>query len=255
MLGMNCGAMAGERWGMMTGPLDQASGSGGERLPEPLPRDPFILFQAWFNQARTRGAQPNPNAFTLATLDPDGRLSARIVLCKGIDSRSGHIVFYTNYLGRKGLALTAHPRAAAVFHWDHADRQVRIEGPVTRSPAAESDAYFKSRPWPSRIGAWASDQSRPIESREALARKVEEACVRFGIDPAHPPRAREEVEIPRPPHWGGFRLWAERVELWAGGEGRLHDRAEWVRKLRASTGAEGDAWEAESDWATCRLQP
>ncbi|MFN7020952.1 MAG: pyridoxamine 5'-phosphate oxidase [Phycisphaerales bacterium] len=240
---------------MMHGPMDQADRPGSQRLPEPLPREPFGLFRAWFDQARARAAQPNPNAFTLATLDPDGRLGARIVLCKGIDRASGHIVFYTNYLGRKGLALTAHPRAAAVFHWDHADRQVRIEGPVTRSPAAESDAYFRSRPWPSRIGAWASEQSRPIESRAALARKVEEVCARFGIDPARPPLEGQEVEIPRPPHWGGFRLWAERVEVWAAGEGRLHDRAEWVRKLRACRNADADGWEADSDWATCRLQP
>lgn len=243
---------------MLTGPMDQTPGSGGvnsDQLPDPLPAEPFGLFRSWFDHAERRRDQPNPNAFTLATLDADGRLGARIVLCKGMDPVSGRIVFYTNYLGRKGLALAANARAAAVFHWDHLDRQVRMEGPVTRSPASESDAYFRSRPWISRIGAWASEQSRPVASRDALERQVREACARFGIDPDHPPAPGASIEIPRPPHWGGFRLWAERVEVWTAGEGRLHDRAIWQRTLRPSKGADCDGWAPDSGWASTRLQP
>ena len=137
---------------------DRAS-TPGSLLPEPLPADPFPLFTRWFNQAQAATAQPNPNAMTLASVGENGRPAARIVLCKDIDAASGHIVFHTNYRGRKGRELERHPFAAAVFHWDALDRQARLEGPVERSPESESDAYFRSRPWLSRIGAWVSDQS------------------------------------------------------------------------------------------------
>ena len=157
-----------------------------------------------------------------------------ILLCKGIDLASGHIVFYTNERGRKGREMLTNPFAAAVFHWDALDRQVRIEGPIARSPAAESDAYFRSPlPWLSRIGAWVSDQSEPIRSRAALEEKLDRTLRRFGIDPKSPPPIETKMEIPRPPHWSGFRLYADRVELWCAGAGRLHDRAAWTRTLRA----------------------
>ena len=221
---------------------------GAPTLPDPLPTDPVAVFRLWFDEAREKRVQPNPNAFTLATIDPDGRPSARIVLCKQIIADPGAIVFYTNYQGRKGLALTAHPRAAAVFHWDVLDRQVRIEGPVTRSPAAESDAYFASRPWQSRVGAWASDQSRPIASRAALLEQVRarmaELGLRSGVGDG------EDPSIPRPPHWGGLRIWIERIELWVGGPGRVHDRAAWSRELVPS----GESMAAGA-WASTRLQP
>ncbi|HZW08387.1 MAG TPA: pyridoxamine 5'-phosphate oxidase [Phycisphaerales bacterium] len=212
-------------------------------LPDPLPAEPFSLFRAWFEEAAALGATPNPNAMTLATIDPDGRPSARIVLCKGIDAPTGCLVFFTNYESRKGRALDANPRAATVFHWDHAERQARIEGAVQRSSPGESDAYFASRPWESRLGAWASDQSRPIASREALLRQAADKVLELGIDLGAAVRG-DPVEIPRPPHWGGYRLIADRVELWVGGAGRLHDRACWERP----PGGTGP-------WRGTRLQP
>jgi pyridoxamine 5'-phosphate oxidase len=121
---------------------------------------------------------------------------------------------------------------------------VRLEGPVSEVPAEESDAYFASRPWESRIGAWASDQSRPIASRHELLAKVRDTMVRFGLDPARPPEPGSQISIPRPPHWGGFRLRADRVELWVSGPGRIHERAEWVRAAAAAGG-----------WTASRLQP
>lgn len=223
-------------------------------LPDPLPADPFSIFRGWFDLAHARRVQPNPNAFTLATATPGGVPSARIVLCKGMDTGAGHIVFYTNYHGRKGRELGANPHGAAVFHWDALDVQARLEGPVARSPEAESDAYFASRPWISRVGAWTSEQSEPIASREALAAKLDATLRRFGLDPANLPPKDAKVEIPRPSHWGGFRLHARRVELWCGGEGRLHDRAAWTREL-APGPAGGPAWVGASAWSATRLQP
>jgi pyridoxamine 5'-phosphate oxidase len=227
-----------------------------ERLPEPLPNDPLPLFQSWFEDAAARRLQPNPNAMTLATIDPDGRPSARIVLCKGIDAAAGVVVFYTNYSGRKGLALSANPIAALVMHWDHIDRQVRIEGPVVKSPPEESDAYFASRPWASRIGAWASDQSRPVTGRTEMHQRVDDVMRRFGLDPASPPAGGATVNIPRPPHWGGFRVFMDRVELWTSGAGRVHDRGLWQRRLQPDgphlwRPAEGQ----EGAWRATRLQP
>lgn len=221
-----------------------------EHLPDALPAGPMPLVVAWYEEAHRRAGQPNPNAMTLATIDPDGRPSARIVLCKGIDAAAGSFLFFTNYTGRKGVALDANPRAALVMHWDHLDRQIRIEGPVAHASAAESDAYFASRPWESRIGAWSSDQSRPVGSRKEMRERVAAAMRRFGLDPANPPRSGDSVHIPRPPHWGGYRLHAERVELWVSDVGRVHDRAEWVRNLsREAGGFTGSAWRST------RLQP
>jgi len=223
-----------------------------QSLPEPLPPDPFPIFKAWLDDATARKVLPNPNAFSLATIDPDGAPSARIVLCKGLDPAAGFIVFYTNYDGRKGRALAANPVAAACFHWDVFERQVRIEGPVTRSPAPESDAYFATRPWLSRVGAWTSRQSEPIASRAALSAQLDDTLRRFGIDPAAPPPADATIDIPRPPNWGGFRLWARRVELWVGGSGRLHDRAVWTRDLTPTPDGAGFT---ATPWTSTRLQP
>lgn len=218
-----------------------------ELLPEPLPPDPLAVWKAWYDEAHDKRVQPNPNCFTLATIDPDGRPSARIVLCKGMNLApgAGYIVFHTNYQGRKGRALAAHPRACAVFHWDHLDKQVRIEGPVLKSPVAESDAYYRTRPLERRIGAWASRQSEPLESREQLLMQAMEVVQRFGIA-----MDDERAELPRPAHWGGYRLWAEWVEVWIGGPGRLHERARWTRTLAPA----GEGF-SPGPWASTRLQP
>jgi pyridoxamine 5'-phosphate oxidase len=226
-----------------------------ETLPDPLPGNPLIVLAQWLAQARADAAQPNPNAMVLATVDERGHPSARVVLCKEINAPLGYIVFYTNYRSRKGRELEANGRAAVVFHWDHRHRQVRAEGVVEPLSDAENDVYFRTRPWHSRLGAWASDQSRPVESRQALERGVTAMARRFGIPYEGPGAAEPEgvtVDVPRPPHWGGYRLYADAVELWVEGEFRIHDRALWTRTLPDRPGA-GSA--EPSSWSVTRLQP
>ena len=222
-----------------------------ELLSDPLPAEPLEVAAAWLAEAWKLGRQPNPNSMSLATSSPAGTPSVRIVLCKAIVTPPGYVVFYTNYRSRKGRELAENPRAAAVMHWDHLQRQVRIEGIVDLAAAADSDAYFASRALQSRIGAWASSQSEPLASRAQLLEAVAESARRFGIDPEAAAAATTEAVVPRPPHWGGYRLWAEAVELWVQGDARIHDRARWSRSLvRRSDGS----FEA-GPWAAMRLQP
>ena len=223
-----------------------------ESLPEPLPLNPLAVANSWLEQARIDATQPNPNAMVLATVDGRGQPSARVVLCKGIDARGGFIKFFTNYDSRKGGELRANARAAVVFHWDHRHRQVRAEGRVEPLSDAENDEYFRSRPWQSRRGAWASKQSQPVESRRALADAVAAEARRFGIDYAGPGAPEPEVittQIPRPVNWGGFRLHVDAMELWVEGEFRIHDRARWTR-VDPDTDHSG-----EPAWSVTRLQP
>ncbi len=225
-------------------------------LPDPLPADPLQVAEQWLKQAFDDQVQPNPNAMSLATVAPNGQPTARIVLCKDIVLPAGYLVFYTNYESRKARELAASPRACALFHWDGLQRQVRVEGFVLKSPAAESDDYFASRPWQSRVGAWASQQSRPIGTRAQLIEQLRAAGKRFDTPPVGPD-AREDdvgddVEVPRPPHWGGYRLWAESVELWVEGPYRIHDRAQWTRTLTPV--GDGHLFHA-SPWHVQRLQP
>jgi pyridoxamine 5'-phosphate oxidase len=189
--------------------------------------DPIRQFEAWFKQALD-ARLPEPNTMTLATVDARGYPSARIVLIKGVDERG--FVFFTNYESRKGQDLTANPHASLLFYWIELERQVRIEGTVVKTSAEESDAYFNSRPLGSRVGAWASDQSRPLASRALLEAREQSFSERFGENP------------PRPPHWGGYRLVPETIEFWQGRPSRLHDRILYTRQ---STGA----------WRISRLSP
>jgi pyridoxamine 5'-phosphate oxidase len=177
--------------------------------------DPITLFETWLAEAgRT---EPNDaNAMTVATATPGGRPSARIVLLKGVDGRG--FVFYTNKQGRKGEELAANRFAALLFHWKTLGRQVRVEGSVEDVTDAEADAYFASRARVSRLGAWASEQSRPLPSRAALERRVAELEARYP----------GEI-IPRPPHWSGYRIIPERMEFWQDMPYRLHDRRTYVR--------------------------
>ena len=177
---------------------------------ENLPSDPVRWLKEWLTEAEHIDL-PNPGAMTLCTVDPDGRPSARTVLLKGLDERGA--VFYTNRLSRKGRALEAHSQAALVFHWDLLLRQVVIEGQVTTVSEEESDAYFATRPRASRLSAWASQQSEPVASRTALDAAAEEMDRRF-----------EGQEVPRPPHWGGYRVSLQRIEFWEGRPFRMHDR-------------------------------
>ncbi|KCB50157.1 pyridoxamine 5'-phosphate oxidase [Bordetella hinzii] len=169
---------------------------------------PIDQFALWFDEA-IAAKVPEPNAMTLATVDASGQPSARTVLIKGFDARG--FTFFTNYDSRKGRDLLANPRAALLFFWQPLERQVRIEGVVERVSPEESEAYFKSRPVGSRIGAWASNQSQPI-TRDALEAREREFKARYGDDP------------PRPPHWGGYRLVPSCFEFWQGRPSRLHDR-------------------------------
>lgn len=233
-------------------------------LPDVLPAEPMETLMAWLAEAAAQKVQPNPNAMTLATVDEHGQPDARIVLARHVDVQRGFVNFYTNYTSAKGRELLAQPRAALVFHWDHLDRQVRIQGPVTVATSVESDSYFTARPVMSRVAAWASDQSEPLSSRSALLERFAQTETRFGVPPesvaprdehGHIPRdMAARLHVPRPPHWGGYRVWAARVELWLGHSARLHDRAVWARDLSSATvdgidGYVGGAWHAT------RLQP
>ena len=192
--------------------------------------------QTWIAEASA--VVRNATAMTAATVDPDGRPSARMIICRGFDVARGWFVFYTDRESRKGEALAAHPYASLVFHWDVFERQVRVEGPVTLAPDADSDAYWRSRPPDARAAATASAQSRPLASRATFVAQVGETAARFA------------GEIPRPPRWGGYRVWAERVELWVGQPARMHDRAQWTRSLRRA----GDEFTG-GPWTATRLQP
>lgn len=224
-----------------------------EHLPETLPTDPMHLAEAWLREAVDRAWQRNPNSITLATVGDDGQPSARVVLCKDFVADPGYLVIYTNYRSRKARELSRHPQVAATFHWDDLGRQVRIEGIAVRSPEAESDAYFATRAWGSRLGAWGSDQSAPIASREALVAQVKARAAELGLelDGDTQTLAAEPPPIPRPPHWGGIRIWASAIELWVEGLDRIHDRAYWRRKLSRKD----EHSFAVTPWTGTRLQP
>jgi pyridoxamine 5'-phosphate oxidase len=186
-------------------------------------RDPFELFGDWLADAEK--SEPNdPNAMSLATVDTHGRPSLRMVLLKGFDQRG--FVFYTNLESKKGQDLAINPNAALCLHWKSLRRQIRVEGITEPVSGEEADAYFASRPRGSQIGAWASAQSRPLDGRFELERKVGETAARFGIS-----------AIPRPPHWSGFRLVPRHLEFWQDRPFRLHDRLVYNR--------DGVAWTTE----------
>jgi len=189
--------------------------------------NPIDILIKWLDEAQAHSAIAEPTAMCLATADAQGRPSARMVLLKGIDARG--IVFYTNMESRKSLELAKNPQAALCFYWMPMNRQVRIEGRVVRAKDAEADAYFMSRPRESQLGAWASDQSRPLESREAMMERFEKVSQQY-----------EGGIIPRPEYWGGWRLNPERIEFWQQGDHRLHNRLLYIR--------EGKGWKEERLW-------
>ncbi len=192
-------------------------------------KEPFGLFETWFSEAKAQ--EPNdPNAMSLATVDADGLPDVRMVLLKGFDSDG--FVFYSNAESQKGTELASNPKAAVVFHWKSLRRQVRVRGPVTAVSDAEADAYFESRPRDSRIGAWASQQSRPLESRFALEKAVAKYAAKYAIG-----------AVPRPAYWRGYRIEPVYIEFWQDKPFRLHDRLIFRRD------------QPEGEWNTTRFYP
>lgn len=198
-----------------------------ELSPEQCHQDPYQQFERWLHEA-IDAQVPEPTAMHLATVDGDGRPSARLVLLKAVEQQQ--FVFYSNYLSRKGEQLAHNPFVALTFFWPELERQVRIEGRAEKVPAAVSDAYFASRPYTSRIGAWASLQSTELDSKATLVKRAAELSLKYLSD------------VPRPPHWGGYAVNAERIEFWQGRPSRLHDR---VLYTRADDG----------QWTRARLYP
>lgn len=190
--------------------------------------DPFALARAWLAEATAR-EPADPNAIALATVDAQGMPNVRIVLLKEIEAAA--FVFFTNYDSAKGAEIAASGRAAFVLHWKSLARQIRVRGQVSREDGPQADAYYASRALQSRIGAWASAQSRPLESRAALVAAAARQGLRLGLNP------------PRPPHWGGFRILPVEIEFWAEGPFRLHDRFRWSRES------------VDDAWKTTRLNP
>ena len=192
-------------------------------------KSPFRQFDKWFREA-LQAEIPEPNAMTVATVAADGKPSARVVLLKGVDERG--FVFYTNYESQKGRELDENPAVALVFNWLGLERQIRIEGTAEKISEAESEAYFQKRPKKSQIGAWASPQSRPIRGRDILNENTAALQEKYA----------DSENLPRPPHWGGFRVKAERIEFWQGRSSRLHDRINYIKT-------------AEGKWMRERLAP
>ena len=194
--------------------------------------DPFDIVRAWMAEAA--GSEPNdPDAIALATVDPEGLPNVRMVLLRSVDGQGtdGSFVFYTNYGSRKAQEIEAAGKAAFVLHWKSLRRQIRVRGLVQREEGPQADAYFASRSLKSRLGAWASRQSEPLDSRLSLMAEVARVTARHGTDPA------------RPPFWGGFRIRPVEIEFWADGAFRLHDRFRWYREA------------TDGGWRVVRLNP
>jgi pyridoxamine 5'-phosphate oxidase len=234
-------------------PLKGACVFSDQTLPEELPSEPLAVLMEWMTLAATNKTQPNPNAMSLCTVDADGTPSVRVVLARSMDVKAGTVTFYTNYTSRKGRAIGATGRVAAGFFWDQLDRQASIEGIAMPVSAAESDAYFNSRHPMSRVAAWASDQSQPLARREDLLAKDAAMAARYA--PGYHEGQRQEIVVPRPSHWGGFRIYVSAIELWLGHTHRLHDRARWTRELRTAMVDGVAGMEGASAWRGMRLQP
>ena len=218
-------------------------------LSQSMTQNPLLLLQSWLNEAMELDLQPNPDTMAIATSNSQGLPNVRMVLCKEINTKEGYVVFYTNYNSVKSLEIKENPKCSALFHWDKLGYQIRISGEILQSPDEENDTYFASRHLGSQVGAWASNQSNPVEDREALDDQFKKILDRFNLTSES--ITRNEQKIPRPPNWGGYRLWIEEIEFWLNQKDRLHDRLHFRRALTISS----EGIETEKKWTVKRLQP
>ena len=214
-----------------------------------MTQNPLLLLQSWFNEAMELDLQPNPDTMAIATSNSQGLPNVRMVLCKEINTEEGYVVFYTNYNSVKSLEIKENPKCSALFHWDKLGYQIRIRGEILQSPDEENDTYFASRHLGSQVGAWASNQSNPVEDREALDDQFKKILDRCNLTSES--ITGNEQKIPRPPDWGGYRLWIEEIEFWLNQKDRLHDRLHFRRALTISS----EGIETEKKWTVKRLQP
>ena len=214
-----------------------------------MTQNPLLLLQSWLNEAMELDLQPNPDTMAIATSNSQGLPNVRMVLCKEINTKEGYVVFYTNYNSVKSLEIKENPKCSALFHWDKLGYQIRIRGEILQSPDEENDTYFASRHLGSQVGAWASNQSNPVEDREALDDQFKKILDRFNLTSES--ITQNEQKIPRPPNWGGYRLWIEEIEFWLNQKDRLHDRLHFRRALTISS----EGIETEKKWTVKRLQP
>ena len=218
-------------------------------LSQSMTQNPLLLLQSWLNEAMELDLQPNPDTMAIATSNSQGLPNVRMVLCKEINTKEGYVVFYTNYNSVKSLEIKENPKCSALFHWDKLGYQIRIRGEILQSSDEENDTYFASRHLGSQVGAWASNQSNPVEDREALDDQFKKILDRFNLTSES--ITRNEQKIPRPPNWGGYRLWIEEIEFWLNQKDRLHDRLHFRRALTISS----EGIETEKKWTVKRLQP
>ena len=218
-------------------------------LSQSMTKNPILLLQSWLNEAMELDLQPNTDSMAIATSNSQGLPNVRMVLCKEINTEEGYVVFYTNYNSVKSMEIKENPKCSALFHWDKLGYQIRIRGEILQSPDEENDAYFASRHLGSQVGAWASNQSDPVVDRQALDDQFRKILDRFNL--TNESITRNEQKIPRPPHWGGYRLWVEEIEFWLNQKDRLHDRLHFRRALTISS----EGIETEKKWAVKRLQP
>ena len=218
-------------------------------LSQSMTQNPLLLLQSWLNEAMELDLQPNPDTMAIATSNSQGLPNVRMVLCKEINTEEGYVVFYTNYNSVKSLEIKENPKCSALFHWDKLGYQIRIRGEILQSPDEENDTYFARRHLGSQVGAWASNQSNPVEDREALDDQFKKILDRFNLTSES--ITRNEQKIPRPPNWGGYRLWIEEIEFWLNQKDRLHDRLHFKRALTISS----EGIETEKKWTVKRLQP
>ena len=214
-----------------------------------MTQNPLLLLQSWFNEALELDLQPNPDTMAIATSNSQGLPNVRMVLCKEINTEEGYVVFYTNYNSVKSMEIKENPKCSALFHWDKLGYQIRIRGEILQSPDEENDVYFASRHLGSQVGAWASNQSNSVVDRQALDDQFRKTLDRFNL--TNESITRNEKKIPRPPHWGGYRLWIKEIEFWLNQKDRLHDRLHFRRALTISS----EGIETEKNWTVKRLQP